>query len=253
MTTAIHSDTIEENPAAPTEHTARVRVWDVPTRIFHWMFAATFVGAWLTADSERLRELHVMVGYTFAGLITFRLIWGVIGTRYARFREFLFTPKRVTAYLATLFTPRIEHHTGHNPAGAMAIFAMLALGTVIAISGYATYEDSGGLIEELHEGTASAMLAIVAIHIAGVILSSLLHRENLAKAMITGTKRGDATQGILRNHTFIGALLVAVIVGFWTTYPTGWTNPPMTETTPPAKSHDNQTDRDHEARKDRHD
>lgn len=171
--------------AAPT-----VRVWDLPTRIFHWGFALSFAGAWLTAESERLRDVHILLGYTFGGLLAFRLVWGLIGTRYARFASFLFSPADVVRYLRSLVAGRPEHHVGHNPAGAIAIFALLGLGAATALSGYAVYQDIGGeWLEELHEGAASAMLVLVAIHLAGVFVSSLLHGENLVASMITGRKR----------------------------------------------------------------
>lgn len=171
--------------AAPT-----VRVWDLPTRIFHWSFALSFAGAWLTAESERLRDVHILLGYTFGGLLAFRLVWGLIGTRYARFASFLFSPADVVRYLRSLVAGRPEHHVGHNPAGAIAIFALLGLGAATALSGYAVYQDIGGeWLEELHEGAASAMLVLVAIHLAGVFVSSLLHGENLVASMITGRKR----------------------------------------------------------------
>jgi cytochrome b len=185
-----------------------------------------------------------MLGYSFAGLIVFRVIWGLIGTRYARFKAFLFTPQRVVKYLSSLITPDIEHHTGHNPAGAMVIFAMLALGTAIAISGYATYQDLGEWFEELHEGAAGAMLAIVAIHIAGVIISSLLHRENLAKAMLTGKKRGYPSQAIQHNHRLLGAVLVAAVLGFWIAFPTQWANPYTPGSHTQEREHVESADRD---------
>jgi cytochrome b len=201
---------------------ASVRVWDIPTRIFHWSFAASFAGAWLTSESERLRDLHVMLGYTFAALLTFRVVWGFVGSRYARFSSFATSPAGVMRYLRSLLSNKPEHHLGHNPAGAIAIFAMLVCGALIAVSGYATYQDFGGeLFEELHEAIATGMLGLVVIHIAGVVVSSLLHRENLARAMITGRKEGNAGQGITRNHGLVGALLVAALLGAWWSWQAG--------------------------------
>lgn len=207
---------------ADTGHAERVRVWDLPTRIFHWSFAACFAGAWLTADSERLRDLHVMLGYTFAGLLAFRLLWGIIGTRYARFASFTFAPRALMSYLRSLAALRPEHHPGHNPAGAVAIFAMLGLGLLIAVSGYATWREIGGdWLEDLHEGAASAMLAVVGIHLAGVFVSSLLHGENLAAAMFSGMKRGRAGEGIRRPQRIVGMLLLALVIGFWVAWTSG--------------------------------
>jgi len=168
----------------------KILVWDLPTRLFHWLLAGTFAGAWLTADSERWIDVHVTLGYTFAGLIAFRLLWGLVGTRYARFSSFVRGPGAVLSYLKSLLTFRPQHHVGHNPAGGWAVLALLGLGIVTALAGFLTYSDYGGhWLEELHEGAASAMLALVFVHIGAVLISSLLHKENLVRAMLTGHKK----------------------------------------------------------------
>ena len=201
--------------------TERVLVWDVPTRVFHWLLAGSFAGAFLTADSERLRDLHVLLGYTMLGLIGFRLVWGLIGTRYARFRSFLFSPREMVDYLRSLLTRSPGRYLGHNPAGSLVIFLLLALGIVIGASGLGVYNDwGGGWLEELHEGAAFAMLGLVCIHIAGVLVSSLLHRENLVRAMITGRKLGEPGQGIRRSHALVATLVLATVTALWVWYPT---------------------------------
>ncbi len=166
-----------------------IRVWDLPTRLFHWSLVASFAIAFLTAESEKLRDIHVVAGHTLAGLIVFRLLWGFVGGGYSRFAEFLPTPQKLADYSKSLIKGKPQHYVGHNPAGAVAIFLLLGFGIVAAASGWATYEHSGGhFMEELHEGAANGMMAIVVFHIAGVIVSSWLHGENLVKAMITGWK-----------------------------------------------------------------
>lgn len=174
-----------------------MRVWDLPVRAFHWLLVLTFAGAFLTAESERVRDLHVALGYAFAGLIAFRVVWGLVGGRHARFAAFVRGPRSVWRYLASLLTRSPERHTGHNPAGGWAIVAMLVLGVAIAVSGYAVYSDFGGhALEDWHEGAAEALLVLVALHVAAVIASSVLHRENLVAAMITGVKRApEAVEG----------------------------------------------------------
>lgn len=213
-------------PAAPLDGLERIRVWDLPTRIFHWTLALSFAGAWLTGDSERHRDLHVMFGYTFGGMLAFRLVWGLVGSRYARFSSFLFPPARIFGYLKSLLAGRPEHHPGHNPAGALAIFAMLGLGIVITASGFLNYQELGGeWLEELHEGTASVMLALVLIHIGAVVLSSYLHRENLVASMLTGWKAGAAGEGIGRPRVLVGALLLTALLGLWWAYRSGIAEP----------------------------
>ena len=205
------------NPKAPASPMPTTRWRKGPA-----CFAASFALAWLTSDSERLIDWHLMLGYGFAGLLAFRLVWGLLGSRYARFSSFLFSPAASLRYLRSLLSGAPEHHLGHNPAGAVAIFLMLGLGLAVAASGIAMSQDMGGeWLEELHEGAASAMLAVVLIHIAGVIVSSLLHRENLAGAMVTGWKRGAAAEGISRPHRIVGILLLVAVFGFWGLWQSG--------------------------------
>ena len=169
----------------------RIRVWDLPVRLFHWLFALSFLGAFVTAESERLRDVHVVLGYTMLALIAFRLLWAFVGSRYARLSSFAYGPRDVLRYLRSLLTSRPLHYLGHNPAGSWVIYLLIVLGSAAGASGYATYNDMGGeWLEELHEGAANAMLALVFFHLAGVAVASLLHRENLVRAMVTGYKPG---------------------------------------------------------------
>lgn len=199
--------------AAPA---GRILVWDAPVRVFHWLMVLCFAGAYLSAESERWRLLHVSLGYTMAGLVAFRLVWGLAGTRYARFSDFVRGPGAVLRYLGSLLRGRPEHHTGHNPAGALAIVALLALTAVVATAGWATYNEFGGdWLEELHEAAANLMLAIVGIHIVAVLVSSRLHRENLVRGMITGHKLGRPEDGIRRAWRSVAALMLVAVLGFW--------------------------------------
>jgi cytochrome b len=201
------------------DHSTRdkVLVWDLPLRIFHWGLAGAFAGAFLTAESERWRDVHAALGYTVLVLVAFRLLWGVLGTRYARFRALPLAPRRALAYLGSLARGRPEPHLGHNPAGSLAIYALLALAGATALTGLATFADLGGeRLSELHEGLANAMLAVVVVHVAGVVVGSLAHRENLVAAMLTGRKRGTPGTGIGGPRRAVAAVLVAVVVGLWT-------------------------------------
>ena len=194
----------------------RILVWDLPVRVFHWLLALSFAGAFLTAESERVRDVHVALGYSFMGLVTFRLLWGAIGSRHARFASFAYGPRTVFAYLTSLARRRPIHYAGHNPAGSWAIFAMLALGIATAASGYAVYTDAGGRwVESLHEGSANALLALAIVHVVAVVVSSVLHRENLVTAMITGIKAGDASEAIGRARWAPAAVLAAAVVSIW--------------------------------------
>lgn len=200
------------------EHDQRpsVLVWDAPVRVFHWLIVLSFAGAWLSAESERWRLVHVSLGYTMAGLLVFRLLWGFAGTRHARFANFVRGPGAAWRYLRSLFGPRPEHHSGHNPAGALAIVALMALIGVTAASGWATYSELGGeVFEELHEGAANALMALVVVHLAGVVVGSWVHRENLMRAMVTGRKPAEPGDGIRRAWGTLAALMLAAVLGFW--------------------------------------
>ena len=158
------------DPAAVPE---KILVWDMPTRVFHWMMVLSFTGAYLTAESERWRLIHVTLGYTLGGLVAFRILWGLVGTRYARFTSFVRGPVAVKRYLAAMLAREPGHDVGHNPAGAVAIVLLLLLSIAITVTGWAVYNDVGGIFggkwpEELHELAADGMLVVIMVHIAGV-------------------------------------------------------------------------------------
>ncbi len=203
--------------AAATVATGRpILVWDLPVRVFHWLTALSFAGAWITAESERWRLLHITLGYTLAGLIGVRLVWGLVGTRYARFSNFVRGPAAVVRYLRSLLRRRPEHYTGHNPAGGWAIVALLLLPVGIVASGWAIYNDLGGdWLEEAHEAVASLMLAVVGVHIVGVIAGSWLHRENLVRSMITGRKPGRLEDGVRSAWRSVALVMLVAVLGFW--------------------------------------
>lgn len=202
--------------ASPAEPRAPTLVWDAPVRVFHWLLAASFGVAWLTSESERWQLVHVTAGYTMAGLVAFRVLWGLVGTRHARFAAFVRGPRAVLAYFRSLATGRPQHHTGHNPAGALAILALLALTLLTVAAGWATYNEVGGHgVEDLHEGLANAMLALVILHVAAVALSSVLHGENLLAAMIHGRKPVPRSEGIRGPWRSVAAVVLAGVLGFW--------------------------------------
>ncbi|MDP1681897.1 MAG: cytochrome b/b6 domain-containing protein [Burkholderiales bacterium] len=209
----------------------KILVWDFPTRTFHWLLAISFVGAFITGDSERYREIHLLLGYTMLALIGFRLIWGIVGTRYARFSSFWFKPSAVVDYVRSMFQGKPQHYVGHNPAGSVAIFLLLGLGLLSGLSGLALYNEIGGeWLEELHELSANAMLAVVIVHIVGVFFSSFLHRENLARAMVIGDKTGEPAQGIQNHHAWLGLLLLAGVVAMGYAYLyKNWAPPGLTQ------------------------
>lgn len=199
-----------------------IRVWDPIVRIGHWTLVVAFFTAYFTEDD--LLTTHVWAGYVVAGVVVLRLVWGLIGSRHARFSDFVRSPWAVFGYLRAVAGGRARRYLGHNPAGAAMIVALMLSLAVTAGSGmmlYAYEEGAGPLAplvaggsvadttpvagrehggrrgesegeevwEEVHELFANLTLVLVLLHVAGVALSSMAHRENLVRAMITGRKR----------------------------------------------------------------
>lgn len=193
-----------------------IPVWDAPVRVFHWLFAVSFAGAYLTSESERWQLVHITLGYTMGALVLFRIVWGLVGTRHARFASFVCGPAAAWRYLRSLPGATPEHHTGHNPAGGLAIVLLLALAALAAGSGWAAYNELGGdWVGELHESMANLMLGLVGLHLAGVVVGSVVHRENLVRAMLTGRKAGAAGEAISRPWRPVAAAVLAAVLGFW--------------------------------------
>ena len=175
----------------------KILVWDWPVRIGHWLLVGTFVLAWITGDSEEWRLVHAFAGGTVVGVILFRLLWGFVGTRHARFTSFVRGPGAVLDYVFGLLRGDASKYAGHNAAGGWAIVALLVLGVLTGASGWLVYQNLGGeWLEEVHEALASGMLTVAIIHVAGVVVSSLAHRENLVRSMLTGFKRGRPDEAI---------------------------------------------------------
>jgi cytochrome b len=211
-----------------------IKVWDIAIRVFHWALVVCFAIAFIS--SEESRKLHVIFGYSVLFLVLFRILYGFVGTRYARFSDFLYHPAQIGDYLKGLLIGRAKHYIGHNPAGGFMIFIMLLSLLFLTLTGLKAYgvEGHGPLAnheisfmtnafadsddkenhdkhnnrerrsqkynrteknekdefwEEVHEAIAYLTLFLVSIHIMGVLVSSLVHRENLIKAMITGHKQ----------------------------------------------------------------
>ncbi len=170
-----------------------VDVWDMPVRVFHWGLVVAFAAAFMTAGVYG--KLHTAAGYAVAVLVVFRWVWGVIGTRHARFSDFVKSPATILTYLGQLWSGKSERHLGHNPAGGAMILALLGLCTVLAVTGYMQTTPAWFGNEQLHQFhrlTAWLTVSLIPAHLLGVIISSAVHNENLLKSMFTGRKpRGD--------------------------------------------------------------
>ncbi|MCG6901156.1 MAG: cytochrome b/b6 domain-containing protein [Rhodobacter sp.] len=169
----------------------RVQVWDLGVRLFHWSLVAMVALAFLFDEP---RKLHRTLGYVVIGLIAFRLVWGVIGPRHARFVDFIPGPRRLLDYLRDMLRGREDRHLGHNPAGAAMILVLLTTLSAVGATGYMMGMDAyfGQVwVENTHKLLVDILLVMVAFHVGGVIFSSWRHRENLVVSMITGQKDLD--------------------------------------------------------------
>lgn len=194
----IHNDVLEAGGAMPpaTPVKARnktelmVRVWDPFVRIFHWSLVGLFVLAFVTGDETEW--LHLTAGYAIAALVLLRLLWGFLGSRHARFSDFVRTPREVTDYVRRAMRMRAPRYLGHNPAGGAMIIALLSMLIGISVTGFMMTTDAfwgAQWVEDLHEGLVYATIGLIAAHVVGVIFTSIEHGENLVKAMFTGRKR----------------------------------------------------------------
>ncbi len=181
----------------------QIRIWDLPLRIFHWILVTSFLIAYITEDD--FMTVHSYAGYTIIALLIFRLLWGLIGSKHARFSDFVCAPTTTMAYLKDVLHNRAKRYLGHNPAGGamvIAILISLLITTITGLAAFATEEGLGPLVslmdatpnyifdaaEDVHEFFANFTLALIIFHIIGVVVTSLSHKENLIRAMITGYK-----------------------------------------------------------------
>jgi cytochrome b len=181
----------------------QIKVWDPFVRLFHWTLVAAYLTSWMSEDEWM--KLHVNAGYVVAALLLLRIVWGIVGTRYARFSSFVVSPSRILRYLRDLLFFRAKRTIGHNPAGGAMIVALLVTLLITAFTGMLVYGAEGlgplaeplfsnspygsELFEDIHESFANLTLMLVAIHLAGVAFGTFLHRENLVRSMISGKKR----------------------------------------------------------------
>ena len=202
-----------------------VKVWDIFVRIFHWSLVIFFTVAYFTGEEES--NIHIYSGYIILGLVLSRILWGFIGSKYARFSNFVHSPNVVISYMKRMITSSSPRYIGHNPAGGYMVVAMLVLLLLVTYTGLKVYglegegplaQDTSIIIipsaqtdndevtseeileddesleefwEEVHEVLSNLMVLLIILHILGVIYSGRMHRENLPKAMINGRKKSD--------------------------------------------------------------
>ncbi|MDI1272884.1 cytochrome b/b6 domain-containing protein [Polaromonas sp.] len=223
--------TAQAAPAAPTPGR---RVTDAPTRMFHWLFALSFLGAYVTADGESWRLLHVTLGYTLAGLLVFRVLYGLLGPRQAglglMWRKLAGAPAWLRSLTQSQSPASINWRQGQNLLMALAVVALLLMVVPLTLSGYATYNDwgdflGGDWLEEVHEFFGEAFLFVVLAHLALIAGLSLLRRKNQALPMLTGRIDGKGPDLVQKNRGWLAALLLLAVLAFgaweWQQSPNG--------------------------------
>ena len=176
--------------SAPT-----IEVWDLLVRAGHWSLVIGIVATWFIRG-----RWHEWLGYTVLGIVTLRIVWGLIGSRYARFAQFIRSPAETLAYGKNVLNHKEPRHIGHNPLGGWMIAALIVTITGVCASGWLYTTDrfwGVAWVEELHEALTNFLMALAALHIGGVIFSSIRHRENLVAAMFHGRKRAPANQDVI--------------------------------------------------------
>ena len=193
----------------------KILIWDLPTRLFHWAFAASVTAAlgigFLVDDDDPLFRLHMLFGIIALFLLALRLLLGLFGSRYAKFSSYPLRPREIVAYLTEAVVSKTRRYAGNNPGSALAAVLMFLLVPFLFVTGGGF---GGGEVEETHETLAWAMLAMVGLHLAGIAWHTIRHRENISLAMVTGRKPGNPEDAIASHHSGIG-LGFAVLAGTW--------------------------------------
>lgn len=197
---------------------SQVLIWDLPTRVFHWLltigiFVSTAIALTIDEDGS-LFSAHMILGIVVGAMVLLRIVWGFIGTRYARFSSFLFGPKALMDYVIGTMKASEPRSIGHNAGSSIAIFAMLGLVLATAFTGL-MISSGNEAAEDLHQFASYALIAVVAVHIVGVAWYSLRHNENITLSMFTGRKEGSEADAISSSRPVVGIVFL-LFVGFLT-------------------------------------
>jgi cytochrome b len=206
-------------------------IWDLPIRVVHWLLVILIATAWYTVKISGDMDTHMLCGQAILALLVFRVLWGFVGSDYARFGSFIYNPGEIVSYAKTLFSRKGGDYAGYNPTGSLAVFAMFALIAVQVTTGlFATDADEyvrgplNGLVNsntayaitDIHYANINFLLALIGLHIVAVLFYLLFKRENLITPMITGEKEdaGNSLKAISGSKLglAIGVLVAAVAV-----------------------------------------
>ncbi len=210
----------------------QVLIWDLPLRLFHWLFALTVLASWYTSDQDNdLIDIHMKLGYFALGLLVFRILWGFVGTKHSRFSSFFPTPNRLKLYINDLRSNQVKHNTGHNPLGSLMVFLMIFLISLQAISGLFINDDvfsSGPYYDSvskevekimffLHHNIFDFMIAAIAMHLLAIAYYERVKKQSLIRPMITGKKSEKLVKVndiIQHSKILLSVLLVIAVAAF---------------------------------------
>ncbi|MCX7033919.1 MAG: cytochrome b/b6 domain-containing protein [Arenimonas sp.] len=198
----------------------QILVYDLPTRLFHWLFAGFFIAAFaisnLVDDDSARFSLHMLAGLGMVFVVLLRLAWSAVGTRHARLGDLNLNPMHLLAYFKGMVSGGSARRLGHNPASSWAAVAMVVLALGLGTTGWlmATGGENDA-IKEVHELMANAFLVVVLLHVAGVAAHVLRHRDGLQATMVTGRKQAIASEEApVRSMPVAGAAFVMLTVLF---------------------------------------
>ena len=204
-------------------------VWDLPLRVFHWSLAGLFFIAWFTAEGDQWLDIHIFAGYAIAGLIVLRFVWGFTGSYYARFAQFSYSFSEARDYALDVLKGHARRYVGHNPAGSWAVFLLLIGMFLVVISGFFVFGGEEGhgpvstlesdlvgfLARSIHDVLATAMMALVIVHVAGVMIESYQHKEKLVLSMLNGRKLVPDHSPVVTSHTGLAIGLVILLMVYF--------------------------------------
>ena len=195
---------------------SKTLIWDLPIRIFHWAFAgalsASFALAWVGEEQGRLFQLHIMCGLVAAFLLVLRIVLGLVGSRYARWTDFPLSPAAIVRYFTGILTGAAGKYAGHNPGSALVSGAMFALVPLLVFTGIGR---GGEAFEDVHAGLAYGLLGLIGLHLLGLAIHTVRHRENISAAMVTGRKAAPPEAALKSAHPIWGLVFLLVAVA-WT-------------------------------------
>lgn len=198
----------------------KIQAYDLPTRIFHWAFAGLFIIAFAIAkimdDDSSLYSYHMLAGIFMSFLVFLRIIWGLLGSRYARFSSFRLSPTELINYFKSILSSKSKRYLGHNPASSYAAIIMFIFTIGLAVTGILMSKGiNKHFFEEVHELCANGFMVMVIFHVVGVLYHQVKHQDGMIFSMLNGKKEEVEHSGpIETNHNIVSIILITLMISF---------------------------------------